>query len=148
MNGPLQGGLLIAKIHRVAGRVFAKKLKSYQLDAINPAQGRILFVLWQQDNIPIQELARRTSLGKSTLTSMLDRLEQMGHLQRVPSLDDRRVITIRLTEKDKKMRDVYNKVSAEMTDLFYKGVTPEEISIFEEALVRILHNVEEGETRS
>jgi len=142
MTRPRQGGFLIAKVHQAAGRVFAKKLKEHSIDAINPAQGRILFVLWEQDGISIQELAKKTSLGKSTLTSMLDRLEEAGHLKRVPSDEDRRKIIIRLTEKDKKMRAVYNAVSAEMTALFYQGLSAKEIDLFERSLTRILGNLE------
>ena len=137
-----EGGFLIAKIHQMAGRLFAKKLKKYDLDRINPAQGRILFALWREDGISIQELATRTSLGKSTLTSMLDRLEDAGHLKRVPSEEDRRKIMICLTEKDKKMQAVYNKVSHEMTELFYYGFTAGEVDEFERSLERILANLE------
>ncbi len=140
-----QGGFLIAKIHQAAGRVFSKKLKAYKLKAINPAQGRILFVLWERDGISIRELAKKTSLGKSTLTSMLDRLEEAGHLKRIPSREDRRKIIIKLTEKDKRMRHVYHVVSAEMTGLFYRGFTAKGIDLFEQSLTRILDNLERAE---
>lgn len=141
MNMRSEGGFLIAKIHHLAGRIFAMKLKEYHLDEINPAQGRILFVLWQDDGIPIRELARRTSLGKSTLTSMLDRLEKAGYLTRVPSREDRRQILIKLTEKDRAFQALYQKVSDEMTELFYGGFTTEEIEKFEAYLRRILGNL-------
>lgn len=149
MKGLRQGGFLIAKIHQAAGRVFARKLREHGIDAINPAQGRILFVLWEQDNISIQELAKKTSLGKSSLTSMLDRLEEAGRLKRLPSAVDRRKIIIRLTDKDKRMRDVYHAVSAKMTGLFYHGFTQKEVESFERALQRILDNLTTSErTRS
>lgn len=141
MKRQREGGFLIAKIHHLAGRVFARKLKEYNLDEINPAQGRILFVLWQRDEISIQELAQRTSLGKTTLTSMLDRLEKAGHLTRVPSVEDRRKIMIKLTEKNKALKDVYVRVSNEMTDLFYSGFKSGEIEEFEGYLRRILGNL-------
>ena len=140
-----QGGFLIAKIHQAAGRVFTRKLKQHNLDKINPAQGRILFVLWEQDGISIQELARKTSLGKSTLTSMLDRLEEAGHVKRVPSGDDRRKIHIWLTEKDKKLRHAYTTVSADMVAVFYEGFAAREISASEDYLSRILTNLESAE---
>jgi len=136
---------LIARIHQAAGRIFAKKLKEYNLQEINPAQGRILFVLWEKDGIPIQELARKTSLGKSTLTSMLDRLEESGHVRRTPSEDDRRTIIITLTESDKKLRGVYNKVSDEMTELFYRGLSARDVDVFEQNLERVLGNLEKAE---
>lgn len=136
-----EGGFLIAKIHQVSGRIFASILKKSGIDEINPAQGRILFVLWSKDEIPISELARRTLLSKSTLTSMLDRLEETGYVARVPSKIDRRVILIKRTEKDKSLEHKYVQVSNEMTNLFYKGFTPKEINDFENSLKRILANL-------
>lgn len=140
-----KGGFLIANIHHLSGRILARKLKEYNLDEINPAQGRILFALWQKDGITIQELARKTSLGKSTLTSMLDRLEVAGYLIRVPSNEDRRKIIIKRTEKDRKLQDVYLQVSREMTSLFYRGFKAKEMDEFEACLSRILDNLQSFE---
>lgn len=147
MKRQREGGFLIAKIHHLAGRILSKKLKEHHLDEINPAQGRILFVLWRNDGISIQELAKKTSLGKSTLTSMLDRLEKTGYLTRVPSRKDRRKTLIKLSEKDKALQDVYVQVSKEMTELFYSGFTTREIDEFEEYLRRILDNLTAFETK-
>jgi len=135
-----QGGFLIAKIHQLSGRIFSKLLKKHQID-INPAQGRIMFVLWREDNIPIQELAIKTSLSKTTLTSMLDRLEIMGYITRVPSNEDRRKICIKLTEKDKSLHEKYRQVSLEMTELFYQGLSNDEIDLFEKQLEKTYKNL-------
>ena len=141
MKIPRQGGFLIAKIHQVSGRIFARILKEAGISEINPAQGRILFALWKKDAIPITELAKKTLLSKSTLTSMLDRLEKAGLITRVPSKKDRRIIRIERTEKDKQLEKVYVQVSDEMTSLFYNGFTSGEIDTFEEKLKRILANL-------
>jgi DNA-binding MarR family transcriptional regulator len=135
-----QGGFLISKIHRLSGRVFARMLRAHGIE-INPAQGRILFVLWQEDGIPIRELARRTSLGKSTLTSMLDRLEEAGYLVRERSEADRRVILVRRTEKDRAAQAAYERVSKEMTDIYYAGLREADIDAFERTLEHILGNL-------
>ena len=147
MKPPREGGFLISRIHQLSGRILARKLKQYEVDEINPAQGRILFALWREDNISIQELSKNTSLGKSTLTSMLDRLEEAGQICRVPSGDDRRKIMIRLTEKNRRLRTIYDQVSVEMTELFYDGFSVEEIDRFEEYLRRILSTLEGSGTR-
>ena len=136
-----QGGFLIAKVQLLSERVFSKILAKYELSEISPAQGRILFVLWNKDGISIQELAKKTSLGKSTLTSMLDRLEKAGFVKRVPSKEDRRAILIKLTEKDRECRDLYTKITKEKTELFYNGFTSKEIDAFEGYLQRILDNL-------
>ncbi|MFX1254143.1 MAG: MarR family winged helix-turn-helix transcriptional regulator [Promethearchaeota archaeon] len=135
------GGFLIAKIHQLGGRIFTRKLKEYQITELNPAQGRIMFVLWRNDGLSINELAKETSLGKSTLTSMLDRLEHAGFLKRVPSKKDRRKIMIYLTEIHKEIQEKYVQVSQEMTELFYNGFNAKEIDEFEEYLERILKNL-------
>ena len=96
-------GHVLAKIHHLSGRIFSKLLKEYGVEDINPAQGRILFPLWKEDGISIQELSARTALGKSTLTRMLDRLEAEGQIRREGSPRDRRKILIFLTDKNRAM---------------------------------------------
>lgn len=138
------GGFLISQIKQVQGRVFEKMLLDAGIDEFNGAQGRILYVLWQKDDLPIIELSKQTGLAKTTLTSMLDRMERNGHIQRINDKTDRRQIRIVLTEKAKGLCDKYTQVSDEMTKLFYEGFSQEEIISFEDKLNRILNNLTEG----
>jgi MarR family transcriptional regulator, organic hydroperoxide resistance regulator len=135
-----EAGYLISQIHQLSGRIFSKMLKEYNID-INHAQGRIIFALWKKDRISIQELSKETALSKSALTSMLERLEQSGHLVRSQSETDKRSTLICLTEKSSSMRDDYIKISEEMTTIFYKRFSEEEITDFEQKLKRILKNL-------
>ena len=102
-----------------------------------------MFVLWRNDDVSINQLAKKTELGKSTLTSMLDRLEEAGFVTRVPSQEDRRKILIRRTEKDKAWQEVYVRASQDMADLFYADFSADEIMVFEGYLQRILGNLSE-----
>lgn len=140
MKKQREAGFLMAKIHQLAGRIFTKMLKKYEIE-INPAQGRIMFVLWRDDEIPVSQLAKKTSLGKSTLTSMLDRLESSGYVKRVPSAEDRRKILIQRTEKDRSFQDLYVRVSKEMNQLFFRGFSKREMDEFEAYLRRIYDNL-------
>lgn len=146
MKKQREGGFFIAKIHQLAGRILSRKLREHKIE-INPAQGRIMFVLWQNDCIPIIDLAKRTSLGKSTLTSMLDRLESSGFIARVPSATDRRIILVKRTEKDRAFEKHYVDLSQEMTRLFYSGFKKREIDQFEAFLKRIYKNLVRQEER-
>ena len=136
-----RGGFLIAKIHQLAGRILTKIMKDHNVDEINPAQGRILFFLWEEDRISIQELGRRTSLEKSTLTSMLDRLEHAGYLRRVHCPEDRRKILIELTAKALEIKDTYKGIVEEAAQIFYVGFSPEEIDQCEAYLERMYTNL-------
>ncbi len=140
-----KGGFLISQIKQIQGRIFGKLLTEAGVDEFNGAQGRILYVLWQQENLPIVELSRRTGLAKTTLTSMLDRMESLGHVVRCYDPEDRRQIRIRLTENARKLEGKYQEVSDEMTRLFYKGFSDEEILRLEAGLEKVLKNLEEEE---
>lgn len=145
MNGETQGGFLISQIKQVSGRIFEKLLVSAGVEAFNGAQGRILYVLWQEDGIPIVELARKTGLAKTTLTSMLDRMESTNLIVRVFDKSDRRQIRISLTEKAHELSGEYDKVSREMNEIYYAGFSDEEIKAFENGLRRILQNLNKKE---
>jgi len=135
-----EGGFLSTQIHHLGRRVFSELLKKHNIE-IGPGQGRILFALWQQDNVPINDLSKRTLLRKSTLSELLDNLEGAGYIHREQSEEDRRKTMILLTAKTRKLQSTYIKLSADMTEIFYKGFTPEEIDELEAYLHRILKNL-------
>ncbi len=140
-----EGGFLISKIKQISERIFDKKLKIYGINDLNTHQGRIIFSLWQKDNISIANLARQTALGKTTLTSMLDRLEQSGHITKRADKKDKRKTLVSLTDKSKSLKDRYEAVSKEMTKVFYKGIPAKEIDKFENTLKLILSNLTDYE---
>jgi len=148
MSPQREAGILIAKIHQLSGRIFNQKLKNNKLDKLNPAQGRIMFVLWNKNSLPIHELSKETQLSKSTLTSMLDRLEEAGYIKRTPSKKDRRKIIINLIKVNKEFEQNYINVSNEMLNLFYNDFSEEEIDRFESFLKRLLNNLVEFEEKN
>ena len=136
-----RSGDYIAQIRLIGGRVFAKLLAASGTDAFNGPQGKILDVLWQQNGLSAHEIGQRTGLASSTLTSMLDRMENAGLVKRSRSAEDRRVIRIFLGPAAQRCREQYAAVSEEMTDIYFRGFTDDEISSFEKALLRVLENV-------
>lgn len=142
------GGFLITKIKQIQGRIFERLLAEAGIHEFNGAQGRILFVLWERDEVPIRFLSEKTGLAKTTLTSMLDRLESAGHLRRSLDPTDRRTVKIALTPKARALKERYDRVSDEMSRIFYRGFTDEEILVFEESLGKVLENLVEKENEN
>src|ERR1700755_3608558 len=69
---------------------------------LSPVQVRLLGIL--RDREPgMLELARFLELEKSSLSGLVDRAEARGFVERVPSPDDRRATSIRVTAKGKKL---------------------------------------------
>jgi len=139
-----KGGFLISRIKQVGGRLFDRMLSEADVDAFNGAQGRILYILWQKDGLTISQISAQTSLANTTLTSMLDRMEQSGLIVRSPSPTDRRALLIHLTDKAKSLQQDYDRISQQMNELYYLGFTDAEILQFEGYLTRILNNLQGG----
>lgn len=122
--------------------MFEKLLKDSGVDIFNGAQGRILYVLWERGQLTITEIGQLTSLAKTTLTSMLDRMEANGLIERIPDPKNRRQILVSVTEKAKSYREKYELVSNKMSEIFYEGFTNDEIIAFENQLRKIIKNLE------
>lgn len=141
-----EGGYLVAKVHQVGTRVFARMLKEEAGAAINPSQGRLLFALWKaKRGLTMTELGVETALEPSTLTSMIDRLEAAGFARRSASPVDRRAFIVECTAEGRGLEAKYAAVSREMTDLYYEGMSEAEVRAFERSLERILENLAEAE---
>ena len=144
-KGRTEGGTLISQIHQVSQRVWYDVLSHNGLSDLAGARGRVIFALWNEDNIPIKKLVERTSLDKATLTGIIDRLERDGYVKRIPSPDDKRATLISRTGKDEIFKSKIPEVSKQQNKLFYKGFSTSEIKDFENYLIRILQNCKEAE---
>lgn len=136
-----QGGFLISQIKHISDRVSEKALNEQGLKDFNGAQGKLLYVLWQTEGISSAELADRAGLAPTTLTTMLDRMEQAGLVERVPHETDRRRLKIMLTERARKLKAQYGEYSESMTRAYYSGFSESEITEFESMLMRVLENL-------
>jgi len=137
-----KGGFLISQIHQISGRILARKLRIHKIK-INPGQGRILFALWEKDEISIRDLAKRTSLGKSTLSFMLKRMRDEGYLKFEHPPGNERTKLVYVLQQSKQIELSFQKLSDEMNSIYYKDFTNEEITEFEKNLERVLHNLDE-----
>ena len=138
-------GFLISQIKQVQARVFQRLLQNSGVEEFNGPQGRILYILWQKEDVPIVELSQKTGLAKNTLTSMLGRMEEAGLIARKSGKTDRRQSLITLTEKARELEGKYQEVSDLMNGLFYEGFTEEETKQMDGLLERILENLERSE---
>ena len=77
--------------------IYNKELnKTYQVSA---PQLSSLLALYENGPMPPSQIAKYIMVNSSTVTGIIDRLEQKGLVERSRISPDRRVITIALTEK-------------------------------------------------
>lgn len=137
------GGFLVTKIKQLGDRIFERILAEKNIDAFNGAQGRILYVLWQEDGVPIKIISEKSGLAITSLTTMLERMEKNGLISRKTDEADKRKTLLFLTDKAKELKEAYDSVSNEMGNIYYRDFTDKEILQFEEYLNRIRVNLEE-----
>jgi len=84
-------------------------IRAYQedLDAlgITYPQYLVLLVLWENDNITVNEIADKLILNTNTVTPLLKRMEVTGLLTRKQSKTDQRKVIISLTEEGKTLKE-------------------------------------------
>ena len=88
--------LAIQEVHNIINRIVSKKLAEWGLSV--PKYG-IIRQLYDNETLPLTRLSKLIFRGNSNLTTLVDRMERDGIVQRVNHHDDRRVKVLRLTQK-------------------------------------------------
>ena len=138
-------GFHISRIKQVNTRLLNKFLAQKNITAFNGEQGRILHVLWENDGISNRELSKKSGLAMSSLTTMLERMEEKKLLERRVDENDKRKILIFLTDYAKSLKSEYDEISDKMTEISFEGISDEERLAFEATLEKVLYNFEKAE---
>lgn len=138
-------GFYISRIKQVNTRLLNKFLAQKNITAFNGEQGRILHVLWKNDGISNRELSKKSGLAMSSLTTMLERMEEKKLLERRVDENDKRKILIFLTDYAKSLKSEYDEISDKMTEISFEGISDEERLAFEATLEKVLYNFEKAE---
>ena len=140
-----KGGYLIGQIDKLTSRKVNELLKKEKVRDFNGAQGTIMYVLFDRKQMTIREIGKATGLAKTSLTSMLDRMEKQGLIEKRENPEDHRSTLVELTEKARKQKNIIDKVSTSVNQQYYKGMKEGEISRFEKMLTKVLQNMEEDQ---
>lgn len=128
----------------MASRLLASRLEtSLSRPSLNITveQWRILFYLWNEDGINQQELAKRASKEKSTITRQIEGLVKKELVIKQKGGIDKRDKLIYLTENGKKIETEALSVAWNITQKAEKGIEEQELLIFKKVLQQILENV-------
>jgi DNA-binding MarR family transcriptional regulator len=89
---------ILTKVQQSVQQSFKGELEPF---GITPGQYMLLKCLWDENGATVKQLADRIQLDSSTITGILDRLENKGLTKRKPALNDRRALSVVLTSKGK-----------------------------------------------
>ena len=64
----------------------------------------VLLVLWENDNLTVNQITEKLLLNTNTLSPMLKRMEKLELIERNRSKEDERSVIIKLTQKGKDLK--------------------------------------------
>ena len=77
----------------------------------------VLMVLWEKDNLLVNDIAHRLLLETNTITPLLQRMEKLGIVVRQRGNKDKRQQIVSLTEKGRAMEEqAFNTIPAGMSE--------------------------------
>lgn len=76
-------------------------LKFFQSVTITQTQIFTIMTLTEERPVHLSDLSRKMNISAPTVTGIIDRLEKLGYVRRIPDPQDRRAIHVDLTAKGK-----------------------------------------------
>lgn len=104
---------------------------------VTPEESVVLARLWQQDGRRPAELADTTVRDRTTVTRLLDRLEDKGLIRRQVDEEDRRSFRTWLTPAGRGLKDEIVPVVRHLLEIMTEEVTAEELELTVGTLRRI-----------
>jgi DNA-binding MarR family transcriptional regulator len=91
---------VLTKAQQVVHQLFKAELAPY---GVTPGQYAVLKCLWDENGQTAKQIAERLALDGSTITGLLDRMEQKGLIEKSPDPRDRRALSVVLTDSGREL---------------------------------------------
>lgn len=96
---------------------------------LTPPQMMIAFMLAKKKRLKVSEISKKMSLANSTVSSILDRLENQGYIERVRSDQDKRVVYVQATACLRELHDEHHRVITDFLEDLVSDVSEEELTL-------------------
>lgn len=124
-----------ARVHRLVAGSLLRDTGLYT------GQELLMMQLWERGEQRQADLIKTLGLDPSTVTKMLQRLEQSGFVTRKPSPDDRRAVVVSATRAGQALRSQVKKAWSDLERVTAAGFTEAEYDQAMRVLARIEANL-------
>ncbi|MEU9368322.1 MarR family winged helix-turn-helix transcriptional regulator [Streptomyces avermitilis] len=124
-----------ARVHRIMAGSLLRNTGLY------PGQELLMMQLWERGEQRQADLIKTLGLDPSTVTKMLQRLEQSGFVTRKPSPNDRRAVVVSATRAGQALRDQVRQAWRDLEQITAAGFTQAESQQAMQVLTRIEANL-------
>lgn len=143
-NNHFKKGELYSFITGKASTAIARRLqKKFNTSGVNLTieQWSVLYHLWKDDGKSQQELCKATFRDKPSITRLVDNLERLNLVKRVPDEKDRRINKVFLTKQAQKLQEDTMLLAEETLNEALNGVPAEQIEMCKGVLQKVYDNL-------
>lgn len=115
--------VVLSKASQSMMEVARKDIQTYGL---NPTEFGVMELLYHKGPHPLQKIGEKILLASGSITYVVDKLEQKGHLERQACPNDRRITHAYLSEQGKRLMEEIFPPHHEVLKQAMEGITEEE----------------------
>jgi DNA-binding MarR family transcriptional regulator len=143
-NNHFKKGELYSFISGKASTAIARCLqKKFNASGLNITieQWSVLYHLWKEDGLSQQDLCNATFRDKPSITRLIDNLEKLNLVKRVPDDADRRINKVFLTRSAQKLEEQTMQMAEETLNEALEGVPMEQVELCKQVLQQVYNNL-------
>lgn len=147
LNNQFKKGELYSFIAGIASTAIARRLqKKFNTLEVNLTieQWSVLYHLWKKDGQSQQELCTASFRDKPSITRLIDNLEKLQLVKRVPDESDRRINKVVLTRAGQKLEEQTMVMAEETLNEALAGVPPQHVELCKQVLQKVYDNLNQS----
>ena len=109
---------------------------------LTPAQWKIILALSMTDGLTQKEIADRIYVDSSTLVPIIDKMEEIGLVERKSDSKDRRINRIFLTKKSESTVDSIIEIAVQLRKIIYRGISENDLETVKTVMRTVIKNSE------
>ncbi|MFT4146136.1 MAG: MarR family transcriptional regulator [Mobilitalea sp.] len=129
---------IISRIRQKTNNLIVSELSRKGVQGIVVSHGDILYALFRKERMTMAEIAGRIGKDKSTVTTLVNKLVNLGYVIKERGAEDTRVIYVNLTPLGKELEPLFTEISNRVLEVFYTNISEQE----KLELLRILSKID------
>ena len=129
-----------SRLREVGNTFITAELDRAGLHGIVPSHGDILAQLLSCESRNKSELALHAHRTKSTVTTLVTKLERNGYVERIPDPADSRGVKVRLTDKGRALKPAFEAISNGLQEIITSRLTADEARQLEQLLAKCVED--------
>ncbi len=132
---------LISRIKEFSTSFIEKELRKNNINGIATSHGSIIYFLSTKNETSMSDIANEIKKEKSTVTTLVGKLEKLGYVSLKKSEEDSRSTLVSLTEKGKELVPIFSEISLHLFETSKSNISDNEWDIFKNVLIKLQSNL-------